>query len=210
MTSRIPQQSQKHSGITHCCPPFLSRARHHRTAGRARAPLPSSRPEPGMGDRRHRGSPARPGHPPRQVIHALPRCAPTATPPLGPGWRLTRQWPAVRWHARQAARRSSLERIVPAIASLRNVRTGKARQPGSLCLPGTPRRPRARIDHTSHSSPATCHSVAGSRPLQRYQYRLLTTSICFPRPGRSRGHRAPAPGPELACAAGRYHRASAT
>jgi hypothetical protein len=38
-----------------------SLARHHRPAGRARAPLPSSRPEPGVGDRRHRGSQARPG-----------------------------------------------------------------------------------------------------------------------------------------------------
>ena len=30
-------------------------------------------PEPGLGDRRHRGSPARPGHPPRRMTHRLPQ-----------------------------------------------------------------------------------------------------------------------------------------
>jgi hypothetical protein len=94
------------------------------------------------------------------------RSAPTATPPPGPDGRLRRHWPAVPGHARQAARRSSPERTAPAIASSRNARTGKARQPGLPGLPGTPRRPRARTDHTSHSSPATCRSVAGSRPPQ--------------------------------------------
>jgi hypothetical protein len=94
------------------------------------------------------------------------RSAPAATPPPGPGRRLTRHWPAVPGHARQAARRSSLERTAAAIASSRNVRTGKARQPGLPDLLGTPRRPRARTDHTSHSSSATCRSVAGSRPSQ--------------------------------------------
>jgi hypothetical protein len=43
---------------------------------RARAPLPSSRPEPGVGDRRHRGSPARPGHPSRRMTDRLPQLIP--------------------------------------------------------------------------------------------------------------------------------------
>jgi hypothetical protein len=135
------------------------------------------------------------------IWHPQSRSAPTATPLPGPGRRLTRHWPAVPRHARQAARRSSPERTAPAIASSRNVRTGKARQPGLPGLFGTPRRPRARTDHTSHSSPATCRSVAGSRPPQ------LHHSDCSPRHllsrlGRSRGHRALPPGSELACGAG--------
>jgi hypothetical protein len=56
--------------------PGVPLARHHRPAGRARAPLPSSRPEPGVGDRRHRGSPARPGHPPRRMTDRLPQLIP--------------------------------------------------------------------------------------------------------------------------------------
>jgi hypothetical protein len=129
------------------------------------------------------------------------RSAPTATPPPGPGRRLTRHWPAVPGHARQAARRSSPERTAPAIASSRNVRTGKARQPGLPGLPGTPRRPRARTDHTSHSSPATCRPAAGSRP--RSDTILIAHHVTpLSRPGPSRGHRAPPPGPELACGAG--------
>ena len=92
------------------------------------------------------------------------RSAPTATPLPGPGRRLTRHWPAVPRHARQAARRSSPERTAPAIASSRNVRTGKARQPGLPGLLGTPRRPRARTDHMSHSSPTTCRPLPGPGP----------------------------------------------
>ena len=107
------------------------------------------------------------------------RSAPTAAPLPGPGRRLTRHWPAVPRHARQAARRSSPERTAPAIASSRNVRTGKARQPGLPGLLGTPRRPRARTDHTSHSSPATCRSVAGSRP-RSYTIVIAHHVICCP------------------------------
>jgi hypothetical protein len=76
-------------------------------------------------------------------------------------------------HARQEARKSSLERTARAIAGSRNVRTGKAREPG---LPGTPRGPRARTDHTPHSSPATCQSAAGPRCPAR-----CAISICSPR-----------------------------
>jgi len=144
----------------------------------------------------------------RSVIWRLqPCCAPTATPPPGWGRRLTRHWPAVRWHARQAARRSSLEPIAPAIASSRNVRTGKARRPGSPCLPGTPRRPRARTDHTSHSSPATCRCAAGVQAPAAIPFVIAHHVTLRSRPGRSRGPRAPPPGPEPAGAAGRYHRA---
>jgi hypothetical protein len=113
------------------------------------------------------------------------RSAPTATPLPGPGRRLTRHWPAVPRHARQAARRSSPERTAPAIASSRNVRTSKARQPGLPGLPGTPRRPRARTDHTSHSSPATCRSVAGSRPPQLHHIDCHHVNL-LSRLGRSR------------------------
>ena len=67
-----------------------------------------------------------------------------------------RHWPAVRVHARQAARRSSPEQIAPASAGSRIARTGKPRQPGR---PGILRRLRARTDHTSHSSSATCLSA---------------------------------------------------
>jgi hypothetical protein len=96
-----------------------------------------------------------------------PRSAPTATPPPGPGRRvrrLTQHWPAVRGHARQAAKRSSPERTAPAIAGSRNARTGKARQPGCPGLPGTPRRPRAHTDHMSHSSPTACRPLPGPGP----------------------------------------------
>jgi hypothetical protein len=121
------------------------------------------------------------------------RSAPTATPLPGPGRRLTRHWPAVPRHARQAARRSSPERTAPAIASSRNVRTGKARQPGLPGLPGTPRRPRARTDHTSHSSPATCRSVAGSRPPQLHHIDCSPRQSAVPaRPLTATGHYRPA------------------
>jgi hypothetical protein len=121
------------------------------------------------------------------------RSAPTATPPPGPGRRLTRHWPAVPGHARQAARRSSPERTAPAIASSRNVRTGKARQPGLPGLLGTPRRPRARTDHTSHSSPATCRSVAGSRPPQLHHIDCSPRQSALPaRPLTATGHYRPA------------------
>ena len=63
-------------------------------------------------------------------------------------------------HARQATRRSSPERTARAIAGSRNVCTGKAHQPALLC---TPRGLRARTDHTSHSSPASCRSTASSQ-----------------------------------------------
>jgi hypothetical protein len=75
-----------------------------------------------------------------------------------------RHWPGVRAHARQAARRSSPVQTAPATAGSRNARTGKARHPGLPGLPGTLRRPRARTDHMSHSSPATCRSAAGPGP----------------------------------------------
>jgi len=112
----------------------------------------------------------------------------------------------VRGHPRQAARRSSPERTAPAIANSRNVRTGKARQPSLHGLLGTPRRPRAHTDHTSHSSPATCRSVAGSRFPQLHHIDCSPRQSAFPL-GRSCGHRAPPPSPELVCGAGRYHRA---
>ena len=138
----------------------------------------------------------------RPIIWRPPsRSAPRATPPPGPGRRLTRHWPAVPGHARQAARRSSPERTAPAIASSRNVRTGKARHPGLPGLPGTPRRPRARTDHRSHSSPATCRPAAGSRP--RSDTILIAHHVTLlSRLGRARGHRALPPGSDLACGAG--------
>jgi hypothetical protein len=77
-----------------------------------------------------------------------------------PRRRAGRSLSAAQAHARQEARRSSPERTAPAIAGSRNVRTGKARQPG---LPCTPRGPRARTDHTSHSSPASFRSATGPR-----------------------------------------------
>ena len=64
--------------------------------------------------------------------------------------RRVRHWPAARAHARPEARRSSPARTAPAIAGSRSVRIGTARLSGR---PGTPRRPRARTDHTSHSFP---------------------------------------------------------
>ena len=78
----------------------------------------------------------------------------TATPHPRP----VRSLLAALVHAHREARRSSLERTAPASAGSRSFRTGKARQPGPL---GTPRGPRARTDHMSRSSPATCRSGAG-------------------------------------------------
>ena len=83
-----------------------------------------------------------------------------ATPPRRVGRSPVRQRLAARSHARQEARRSSPERTAPANAGSRSVRTGRARHPGRLC---TPRRSRARIGHTSHSSSATCRFAAGPR-----------------------------------------------
>jgi hypothetical protein len=74
----------------------------------------------------------------------------SATLPPRQGRVLVRHWLAARAPARLEARTSSPERTAPAIAGSRSARTGTARQPGLLC---TPRRPRARTDHTSHSSP---------------------------------------------------------
>jgi hypothetical protein len=134
-----------------------------------------------------------------------PRSAPTATPPPGPGRRLTRRWPAVRGHARQAARRSSSERTAPAIASSRNVRTGKARRPGLPALLGTPAdRGPTPITRLIHLPPPVV-------PLQDPDSRSYTILIAhhvnlLSRLGRSCGHQAPPPGPELICGAGRYHR----
>jgi hypothetical protein len=99
-----------------------------------------------------------------------------------------RHWPAVRAHARQAARRSSPEQTVPAIAGSRTARTGKARQPGLPGLPGTPRRPQARTGHMSHSSPATCRSAAWSMSPQPhdidYSSRLTTHHVKSAFPAR--------------------------
>jgi hypothetical protein len=92
-------------------------------------------------------------HVPRVVQQRLRR---TATPHPRPGRSLL----AALVRARQAARRSSLGRTAPASAGSRSLRTGKAHQPG---LPGTPRGSRARTDHMSRSSPATCRSAAGPR-----------------------------------------------
>jgi len=94
-------------------------------------------------------------------------------------------------HARQEARRSSLERRAPAIAGSRNFRTGKARRPG---LPGTPRGSRVRTDHTSHSSPATCQSAAGIRCPSCCTVLICSPlHICFPAGPLLRT----SPGPEL-------------
>jgi hypothetical protein len=189
------------------CGPIMPRSRMPRWASPGVQRIPVQRPAIPRA-RRHR-SPSRHGRGSmirRPVIwRPQPRSAPTATPPAGLGRRLTRHWPEVRGHARPAARRSSPERTAPAIASSRNVRTGKARRPGLPGQLGTPRRPRARTDHTSHSSPATCRSVAGSR------FPQLHHIDCSPRQsasrlGRSCGHQAPPPGPGLVCGAGRYHR----
>jgi hypothetical protein len=86
--------------------------------------------------------------------------------------RLGRSLLAAPVRARPEARRSSLERTATAIAGSRNVRTGKARQPG---LPGRPRGSRVRTDHTSQSSPAPCRSAAGPRGPAR-----CTVLICSP------------------------------
>jgi hypothetical protein len=74
---------------------------------------------------------------------------PRPTPHRQRGRSLVRHRLAARAHARQEARTSSPERTAPAIAGSRNARRDKARPPGLL---GTPRRPRVRTDHTSHSS----------------------------------------------------------
>ena len=104
--------------------------------------------------------------------------APAATPRPGQGRRVMRHWPAVRVHARQAARRSSPEQIAPASAGWRIARTGKARQPG---LPGILRRLRARSDHTSQSSSATCLSAV------EYGFIDLVRSVLFRRAPASCG-----------------------
>ena len=88
-----------------------------------------------------------------------------ATPRPGLGRRVMAHWPAVRAHARQAARRSSPARRTPATAGSRTARTGTARPP---CLPGrsgTRRGPRARTGHTSHSFPGHL-PLRGRAPLE--------------------------------------------
>jgi hypothetical protein len=90
-----------------------------------------------------------------------------ATPHPRPGRNLVRRWLAARPHEYQEAKRSSPERTAPAIAGLRNVRTGKARQ---SALPCTPRRSQARTDHTSLSSPAPCRSAAGQVPAPLHHF----------------------------------------
>jgi hypothetical protein len=85
-----------------------------------------------------------------------PRLRRTAMPHPRPGRSLL----AALVHACQEARRSSPERTAPASAGSRSFRTGKAHQPGRL---GTPRGSRARTDHMSRSSPATCRAAAGPR-----------------------------------------------
>ena len=109
-----------------------------------------------------------------------PRPRRTARPHPRPGRSLAPQWLAARARARREARRSSPERIVPAIADSRTACTGTVRRPG---LPGTQRRSRVRIDHTSHSSPAPllvrCRAQVPSSPPP---VDLLTTSHLLVRP----------------------------
>ena len=100
--------------------------------------------------------PRRQRDPPIHHPAQQPRLRRTATPHPRPGRSLL----AALVHAHREARRSSPERTAPASAGSRSFRTGKARPPGLL---GTPRGSRARTDHTSRSSPATCRSAAGPR-----------------------------------------------
>src|SRR5579871_2867765 len=69
------------------------------------------------------------------------------------GRNLARYRLAVRSRVGQEARKSTPERSAPAIAGVRSVRRNTARRSG---LPDTPRRPRARTDHTFPSFSITC------------------------------------------------------
>jgi hypothetical protein len=133
-------------------------------ASRSTAPI-----TPAAGNRQH-DPPAR--HPARR-----PRMRRTAMPHGRLGRSLVRRWLAARAHACQEARRSSPERTSPANAGSRSARTGTARHPDP---PGTPRRSRARTDHTSHTSarrlPVRCRA-RGAWPAAPDW--LLTTSDLF-------------------------------
>ena len=116
-----------------------------------RARAQNSRP-----DRRSPAAEVRERDPPIYHLAQQPRLRRTTTPHPRPGRSLL----AALVHTHREARMSSLERTAPASSGSRSVRTGKARQPGPL---GTPRGSRARTDHMSRSSPATCRSAAGPR-----------------------------------------------
>jgi hypothetical protein len=142
----------------------------------------------------------------RSIIGAATTPARTATPHPRPSHRLL----AGRVHAHREARRSSLEQTAPASAGSRSFRTGKARRPG---LPGTPRGSRARTDHMSRSSPATCRSQAPSprhcidthhvtpaspaRPVKRPGRHRLGSESAQPAQGLRPATRAPAASPPI-------------
>jgi hypothetical protein len=58
-----------------------------------------------------------------------------------------------------------------------------------------PHRPRVRTDHTSHSFPATCRSVAGSRTPQPHHIDCSPRQSAFPGPAVRAATQAPPPGP---------------
>ncbi len=142
------------------------------------------------------------------ICRPQPRTAPTPTPPPGPGRHLTQHWPAVPRHARQAARRSSPERTAPAIAGCAMPAQVK------LASPVDPVYPVRRAGRGP--APITClihlpPPAVRCRVQVRQLHILITHHVnLVSRPGRSCGHRVPPPGPELACGAGRHHRARAT